>query len=61
MNWQVQLTRDIAALPLSRDYIFEDERRTSLPLPHQLGQPVVSNQNLPVVNRADLGNIGGER
>ncbi|WP_246777722.1 cyclopropane-fatty-acyl-phospholipid synthase family protein [Rhizobium sp. BG4] len=56
MNWQVQLTRDIATLPLSRDYIFEEEKRISMPLPHQLGQPMVSNQNMPADER--VGNTG---
>jgi cyclopropane-fatty-acyl-phospholipid synthase len=58
INWQVQLTRDIAALPLSRDYFFEEERRLSMPLPHQLGQPVISNQNLPADEHISLGKTG---
>lgn len=58
INWQVQLTRDIAALPLSRDYFFEEERRLSMPLLHQLGQPVISNQNLPADEHVSLGKTG---
>ncbi|TPM26920.1 cyclopropane-fatty-acyl-phospholipid synthase family protein [Mesorhizobium sp. B2-3-5] len=33
MNWQLQLTRKLAALPLSRDYMFDAERGPSLKMP----------------------------
>ncbi|MFJ6328639.1 MULTISPECIES: class I SAM-dependent methyltransferase [unclassified Rhizobium] len=58
MNWQLQLTRDIAALPLSRDYIVDDERRRSTVLPYQHGKDKISNQNLPASDSAGRGNKG---
>jgi cyclopropane-fatty-acyl-phospholipid synthase len=30
MVWQMQLARDVATLPITRDYMFENERRNSL-------------------------------
>ena len=46
MNWQIQLTKSVDALPLTRDYIHQAEARGPCPLdPHQeaevLGSPIL--------------------
>ncbi|WP_419899775.1 cyclopropane-fatty-acyl-phospholipid synthase family protein [Roseomonas sp. USHLN139] len=46
MNWQIQLTKAVDALPLTRDYIHQAEARGPCPLdPHQeaevLGSPIL--------------------
>ncbi|MDL2403426.1 SAM-dependent methyltransferase [Rhizobium mayense] len=56
MNWQLQLTRNVATLPLARDYIVDQERQlASRPLAIGLGAavPVSIASNLSIAHTVD--------